>query len=52
MNVKLSKRELATVLASLRRFQENPNPNMIHFEDAKPLSSEEIDDLCERINVS
>lgn len=55
MNVKLSKRELATVLAALRTFQKEEEAYrnaMPHFEDVKPITNEEIDTLCERINVS
>lgn len=53
-------RELATVLAALRQWQRD-TPKMLpfepgddrtdtHFEDHLPLTVEEIDDLCERIN--
>ena len=57
MNVRLSDRELATVLAALRHWQQNlaDNENEIpvadHFDDQiTPLTVEEIDDLCERLN--
>jgi hypothetical protein len=54
-------RELATVLAALRQWQRD-TPKMLpfepgddrtgtHFEDHLPLTVEEIDQLCERINV-
>lgn len=49
----LNKRETATVLAALRYFQEQ-QPNLrgkLHFEEVDPLTSEQIDQLCERINT-
>ena len=53
----LSKRELATVLAALRMFQEELTAsfklrgrNPEHFAEYAPLTSEEIDALCERLN--
>jgi DNA-binding Xre family transcriptional regulator len=53
----LSKRELATVLAALRMFQEELTAsfklrgwNPEHFAEFAPLTSEEIDALCERLN--
>ena len=49
----LSERELATVLAALRVWQADPcgsNQPSEHFEDDTPLSSAEIDELCERLN--
>ena len=56
----LSARELGTVLAALRYWQ-NRDPywsegllvNSIATDDGsfEPLSAEEIDELCERINV-
>lgn len=57
MNIRLSDRELATVLAALRHWQqhladnENEVPVADHF-DARttPLTVAEIDELCERIN--
>jgi len=45
-------REIATILAALRMFQSNPDPDMTHFEECEPLSDDEIDDLCSRINSS
>lgn len=58
MNVRLSDRELATVLAALRFWQralaenEDEAPVADHFvEDIRPLSCEEIDELCERLNT-
>jgi len=63
---RLDKREFATVLAALRFWQSKLGPDRYpaqararqdfeaYFEDGKkfaPLSAEEIDSLCERINV-
>ena len=54
MPAPLTDRELATVLAALRRWQqdlaENDGPISAHFADQTPLSVEEIDELCERLN--
>lgn len=53
--VELNSRELATVLAALRTAQEDRPifEQMPHFEDDElPLSDDEIDDLCERINTA
>jgi hypothetical protein len=49
----LSDRELATVLAALRLAQQDRAglESMPHFEDVEPLSNEEIDELCERLNT-
>lgn len=47
---RVSDRETATIIAALRKFQENPDPNMDHFNDVDPLSSDEIDELCQRLN--
>jgi hypothetical protein len=58
-------KELATVLAALRYYQqdwqkeideaerENRDPIAMseHFDEQEPLTPDEIDDLCERINV-
>lgn len=57
--MKLSDKELATVLAALRYWQQDlanaqgddEGPISPHFEDVEPLSAGEIDDLCERLNV-
>lgn len=52
----LTERELATVLHGLRTLQcggriEGCAAGMCeHFDDAEPLTDEEIDDLCERLN--
>lgn len=57
-DVQLSRRELCTALAALRYWQneygqDGFNPaDSVHFaEGVKPLSAEEIDALCERINT-
>ena len=58
----LNKRETATILASLRYFQRLPGNVRrgsllsAHFEDnfgsvMKQLTDEQIDSLCERINI-
>jgi hypothetical protein len=56
MPIQLTDRELATVLAALRYWQqdlaENDGPISEHFADVTPLSVEEIDDLCERLNCA
>jgi len=55
MMVQFTDRELATVLAALRYWQhdlaENDGPISEHFAQETPLSVEEIDDLCERLNL-
>ena len=61
--MKLDKRETATILAALRLFQEEldhyePTEGHMaidigereHFVDVEPLTSDEIDELCEKIN--
>ena len=56
MMVDLSDREIAQLLAALRNWQtDSINEDLEeafagHFEDHEPLSDEEIDDLCERLN--
>lgn len=57
MPARLNKRELATVLAALRSWQQNfthdeDGPiDADHFDDTiTPLSVGEIDELCERLN--
>jgi hypothetical protein len=54
MRPQISDRELATVLAALRYWQqdlaENDRPISEHFESETPLTVEEIDMLCERLN--
>jgi hypothetical protein len=54
--MQLSDRELATVLAALRYWQDEMRPGDVplcypeHFEDVTPLTTDEIDSLCERLN--
>lgn len=56
----LSYSELSTLLAGLRMLQdsiEEGGPDEFyrrfpHFDDVEPLTSEQIDDLCERLNTS
>ncbi len=59
MRVHLSVRDLATILAALRYWQQDladneaagDGPISPHFDDdVTPLSVEEIDELCERLN--
>jgi hypothetical protein len=54
MRNRMNDRELATVLAALRYWQqdlaENDSPISEHFAEHTPLTVEEIDDLCERLN--
>ena len=58
--MKLSTRELTTVLAALRYMQgdmeekgeETVTSDLSHIDNVEPLSLEEIDDLCERLNCS
>jgi len=59
MRVHLSVRDLATILAALRYWQQDladneaagEGPISPHFDDdVTPLSVEEIDELCERLN--
>jgi len=56
MPVQLSDRELATVLAALRFWQQfltdNGVPISEHFADNTPLTVDEIDHLCERLNCN
>jgi hypothetical protein len=52
--MQFNKRETATILAALRCFQANLTRfglvHMEHFHEVTPLTPEEIDALCERIN--
>jgi hypothetical protein len=53
--VAFTDRELATVLVALRYFQQDlaaneEGPISEHFHEHTPLTVEEIDELCERIN--
>jgi hypothetical protein len=59
MLVELSHKELATVLAALRYWQQDLAENQAqgevpiakeHFQEVQPLSVAEIDQLCERLN--
>lgn len=49
----LSRVEWVNVLAGLRLLQETPHlpDEFDHFDDCKRLSVQEIDELCERINL-
>jgi hypothetical protein len=59
----MTSKELATVLAALRFWQQelqdiadHPDEDnwiaeSLHFQEHEPLTSEEIDDLCERLNL-
>lgn len=53
--IHLSDRDLATILAALRTFQANWDGATLatadHFAADQPLSPDEIDALCERLNV-
>ncbi len=51
-------RELATVLAALRHWQATvlasdpaATSQFEHFGDTTPLTTQEVDDLCERLNL-
>jgi hypothetical protein len=55
----LTDRELATVLAALRFWQDEmgPHPHASgcypeHFDGIEPLDAQEIDDLCDRLNTT
>jgi hypothetical protein len=58
MQVELSPRDVAQLLAALRNWQtDSLNEDLAesfagHFEDHEPLTDDEIDDLCERLNFS
>jgi hypothetical protein len=60
MTVLLNSRELATILHALRSMQSNLRDDIPdacsesceHFTDADPLTSDEIDVLCENLNCS
>jgi hypothetical protein len=58
LTMQLTDRELATVLAALRYWQQelaannDAAPISDHFQDGPtPLTVDEIDDLCERLNL-
>lgn len=48
--MKLTDRELSTILAALRKFQASPSTDSGHFRDHRPLTADQIDGLCERLN--
>ena len=56
MRIELTDREVAHLLAALRNWQtDSLNEDLAeafagHFEDHEPLSDDEIDALCERLN--
>jgi len=58
MQIELSDREIAQLLAALRNWQtDSLNEDLVeafggHFEDHEPLSDEEIDSFCERLNFT
>jgi hypothetical protein len=58
MRIELSDREVANILAALRNWQtDSLNEDLAeafsgHFEDHEPLSDDEIDALCERLNFA
>lgn len=58
MQVELSPRDVAQLLAALRNWQtDSLNEDLAdafagHFEDHEPLTDDEIDDLCQRLNLS
>jgi len=51
----MNEKELATVLAALRNWQEvvdeHDRLDFPHFLDIEPLSDDEIDTLCEKLNT-
>lgn len=55
MQINLSERNLATVLAALRWWQQTFDregvPLWDHFDHLLPLTPDEIDDLCEQLNA-
>jgi hypothetical protein len=57
MNAQLDNRELATVLAALRRLQATePAPAILDIatngDEFVRLNDQEIDELCERLNTT
>jgi len=56
MENELNDQELATVLAALRLFQQHRDEAVgcVHFcatkDSPQPLTDEQIDELCERLN--
>jgi hypothetical protein len=57
--MKFTSQEIATMLAALRNWQHITSPEggndpreiSPYFDDHEPLTAEQIDELCERINV-
>jgi len=56
----LTDRDIATILAALRKWQAITSPeggcdprqtSPAHFQDREPLNGDEIDALCEHINL-
>ena len=58
MQVNLTAREIAQLLAALRNWQTDALNEDLgdafagHFEQHEPLSDDEIEDLCERLNFA
>ena len=58
MQIELNEREAAQLLAALRNWQtDSLNEDLAdaftgHFEDHAPLTEDEIDALCERLNFA
>jgi hypothetical protein len=58
MLIEISQRELAQLLAALRNWQTDTlNEDLAdafagHFEDFEPMTDDEIDALCERLNFA
>jgi predicted transcriptional regulator len=58
MQIEVSDRDIAQLLAALRNWQvDGLNEDLAeafagHFEDQEPLSDDEIDQLCERLNFA
>ena len=58
MHFEVNGREVAQLLAALRNWQtDSLNEDLVeafagHFEDHAPLDDDEIDALCERLNVA
>ena len=52
--MKLNEAELATILHALRKLVDPMNCNYCcdHFDNVDCLTDEQIDELCERINVA
>lgn len=53
---RLKRAETVTILAALRHWQrsvdESARASWPHFENRAPLTDEQIDDLCERLNTA